>query len=214
MFGGSPPSDADSPEFFIPTQTPPRRQGRAVYGTVGAQAAHQFLPAAVRSVVEVIREPPPERNKIDLNRIREGHDTRTTVMLKNVPNKMTDRHLMAFIDSVTPKSYSFLYLRMDFENHCNVGYAFVNFIDVASLLRFAETKLGQKWGMFNSEKVLHMSYANYQGKEALVEKFRNSGVMEEREAWRPKIFYSSGPRKGDPEPFPGEYLFICARPFC
>jgi hypothetical protein len=73
--------------------------------------------------------------------------------------------------------------------------------------------------MFNSEKVLHMSYANYQGKgssscvrsedhlltstiEALIEKFRNSGVMEERESWRPKIFYSSGLRQGELEPFP------------
>lgn len=35
-----------------------------------------------------------------------------------------------------------------------------------------------------------------------MEKFKNSCVMDEREAWRPKIFYSSGPRKGLPEPFP------------
>ncbi len=40
------------------------------------------------------------------------------------------------------------------------------------------------------------------GKEALVEKFKNSCVMDEREAWRPKIFFSSGPRQGLPEPFP------------
>ena len=26
--------------------------------------------------------------------------------------------------------------------------------------------------------------------------------MDEREAWRPKIFYSSGPNQGLPEPFP------------
>jgi hypothetical protein len=58
--------------------------------------------------------------------------------------------------------------------------------------------------MFSSEKVLQMSYANYQrvsalyfvtflticrrGKEALVEKFKNSCIMNEREGWRPKIF--------------------------
>ena len=40
------------------------------------------------------------------------------------------------------------------------------------------------------------------GKEALVEKFKNSGIMDERESWRPKIFYSSGPNQGLPEPFP------------
>jgi len=77
--------------------------------------------------------------------------------------------------------------------------------------------------LFSSEKVLQMSYANYQfvffryisgsvinvchsgrrGKEALVEKFKNSCIMDEREAWRPKIFYSDpGPEQGLPEPFP------------
>lgn len=28
---------------------------------------------------------------------------------------------------------------------CNVGYAFVNFIDVKDLLVFAKSKLGEKW---------------------------------------------------------------------
>ncbi len=56
--------------------------------------------------------------------------------------------------------------------------------------------------MYSSEKVLQLSYANYQGKEALVEKFRNSGIMDERPAWRPRIFYSSGHHQGMPQPFP------------
>lgn len=70
-----------------------------------------------------------------------------------------------------------------------------------------------------------MSYANYQfvpshcsqifrpfrsyaflfnrGKEACVEKFKNSCIMDECESWRPKIFYSEpGPEQGLPEPFP------------
>jgi RNA recognition motif 2 len=59
-----------------------------------------------------------------------------------------------------------------------MGAAFVNFIDVEDLLLFAKTKLGVKWNMYSSDKVLQMSYANVQGKEALVEKFKNSCVME------------------------------------
>jgi hypothetical protein len=36
-----------------------------------------------------------------------------------------------------------------------------------------------------------------------VEKFKNSCIMDEREAWQPKIFYSNpGPEQGLPEPFP------------
>ena len=45
---------------------------------------------------------------------------------------------------------------------CNVGYAFVNFITVDDLLHFAKARLGTKWNMYSSEKVLQMSYANYQ----------------------------------------------------
>ncbi|KAJ7770133.1 hypothetical protein DFH07DRAFT_805863 [Mycena maculata] len=144
-----------------------------------------------------------ERNQLNLARIEDGQDTRTTVMIKNIPNKMSDKDLMAYIGSVCARKIDFLYLRMDFQNGCNVGYAFVNFINVQDLLRFAKVKLGEKWNMFSSEKVLQMSYANYQGKEALVEKFKNSCIMDEIPAWRPKIFYSDpGPEQGLPEPFP------------
>ncbi|KAF9529405.1 RNA recognition motif 2-domain-containing protein [Crepidotus variabilis] len=123
-------------------------------------------------------------------------------MIKNIPNKMSDQDLTEYINAVCPRRVDFLYLRMDFTNGCNVGYAFVNFIRVEDLLRFAKARLGIKWNMFSSEKVLQMSYANYQGKEALVEKFKNSAIMDEREAWRPRIFYSSGPNEGLSEPFP------------
>lgn len=143
-----------------------------------------------------------ERNILDLGKVERGEDTRTTVMIKNIPNKMTDKNLIDFINDVCFRRIDFLYLRMDFMNNCNVGYAFVNFMSVHDLLDFAKAKLGVKWNMCSSQKVLQMTYANYQGKEALVEKFKNSCIMDERESWRPKIFYSSGPKQGMPEPFP------------
>ncbi|EED78013.1 predicted protein [Postia placenta Mad-698-R] len=127
-----------------------------------------------------------EKNQLNVGAIEQGKDMRTTVMVKNIPNKMSDKDLLAFIN----------------KNGCNVGYAFVNFITVGDLLHFAKTQLGVKWNMYSSEKVLQMCYATYQGKEALVEKFKNSCIMDERESWRPKIFYSDGPDQGLPEPFP------------
>ncbi|KAL1745696.1 RNA recognition motif 2-domain-containing protein [Schizophyllum fasciatum] len=143
-----------------------------------------------------------EHNMLNLERIEQGLDTRTTVMIKNIPNKMTDGDLQQFIAKVCPRRIDFMYLRVDFSNGCNVGYACVNFIDVKDLVHFARSCLGKKWNMYNSEKVLHMCYANYQGKEALVEKFKNSGIMEVKENWRPRIFHSFGPSQGLPEEFP------------
>jgi hypothetical protein len=61
---------------------------------------HGCLPASARGVLDVIRDPPPERNRVEVSRIEQGMDTRTTVMLKNVPNKMSDRNLIDFIKAV------------------------------------------------------------------------------------------------------------------
>jgi hypothetical protein len=57
-----------------------------------------------------------ERNQLNIKRIEEGADTRTTVMIKNIPNKMSDRDLMVFIERVCPRRIDFFYLRMDFQN--------------------------------------------------------------------------------------------------
>lgn len=59
---------------------------------------------------------PPAKNQLDLDAIESGADTRTTVMVKNIPNKMSDRDLLGFIGRVCPRRIDFLYLRMDFQN--------------------------------------------------------------------------------------------------
>ncbi|EPS96290.1 hypothetical protein FOMPIDRAFT_110170 [Fomitopsis schrenkii] len=144
-----------------------------------------FEPSPIEGRSPIANHIISEKNQLNIEAIELGKDMRTTVMIKNIPNKMSDKDLMSFISKVCPRRIDFLYLRMDFQNGCNVGYAFVNFITVGDLLHFAKTQLGVKWG-----------------KEALVEKFKNSCIMDERESWRPKIFYSDGPSQGLPEPFP------------
>lgn len=58
----------------------------------------------------------PENNQLDIRKIEQGIDTRTTVMIKNIPNKMTDKELINYINDVCPRRIDFLYLRMDFQN--------------------------------------------------------------------------------------------------
>ncbi|CAK7203559.1 hypothetical protein SEUCBS139899_006293 [Sporothrix eucalyptigena] len=69
-------------------------------------------------------------NQVDVNRIRDGVDVRTTIMLRNIPNKVDQRMLKAIIDESSWGKYDFMYLRIDFANDCNVGYAFINFADL------------------------------------------------------------------------------------
>lgn len=143
----------------VPYSYPPHASPSLVhhpYGTTANRVYPTTYPASPRA--------PPENNQLDIRKIEQGLDTRTTVMIKNIPNKMTDRELIAYINKICPRRIDFLYLRMDFQNGtkpvmlygfhgvdmacsigCNVGYAFVNFISVEDLLRFAKTTLGEKW---------------------------------------------------------------------
>ncbi|KAK9767273.1 hypothetical protein K7432_003039 [Basidiobolus ranarum] len=72
----------------------------------------------------------PGRNQVDVWKVAQGIDTRTTFMIRNIPNKYTQKMLLECIDETHEGEYDFVYLRIDFKNHCNVGYAFINFIDV------------------------------------------------------------------------------------
>ncbi|KAJ1547427.1 hypothetical protein HK096_002997 [Nowakowskiella sp. JEL0078] len=150
-------------------------------------------------------------NEINILDIATGRDTRTTFMIRNIPNKFTQQMLIDFINESHYGEYDFIYLRIDFVNQCNVGYSFINFARPESVITFANRVVGMKWGMFNSEKVCMLSYANIQGKQALINKFRNSSVMLEDPSWRPKIFHTSGPLRGQEEEFPVQETFVRPR---
>ncbi|GAA5815720.1 hypothetical protein MFLAVUS_009234 [Mucor flavus] len=142
-----------------------------------------------------------QSNELDLKKIASGENKSTTFMIRNIPNKYTQKMLIESLDKTHANTYDFIYLRMDFKNKCNVGYAFINFVDAKSVVPFAEQRDGKKWEHFKSTKRCAISYATIQGKEALVRKFKSSPVMDEEEAFQPKLFYSSGPNKGKEQPF-------------
>ncbi|KAK4650089.1 hypothetical protein QC762_702420 [Podospora pseudocomata] len=166
-------------------------------------------------------------NHVDVNKIRDGIDVRTTIMLRNIPNKVDQAMLKKIVDESSWGKYDFMYLRIDFANDCNVGYAFINFVDVSfsfscrgkpdtdricsrstSSMYFVNARGNQRWNCFKSDKVAEISYATIQGKDCLVQKFRNSSVMLEAPHYRPKQLYFTlnGPRPelaGEEEAFPG-----------
>ncbi|EGC48275.1 meiosis protein MEI2 [Histoplasma capsulatum var. duboisii H88] len=114
------------------------------------------------------------QNFVDIERIRCGVDVRTTAMLKDI------------VDETSHGKYDFMYLRIDFANNCNFS---------VSVTRSSISKI---------DKVAEISYATIQGKDCLVQKFRNSSVMLEHPSFRPKIFHTgSGPLAGSEDRFPG-----------
>eukprot|EP00158_Paraphelidium_tribonemae_P005638 Partr_v1_DN27442_c3_g1_i1_m71832 putative Rna-binding protein len=142
----------------------------------------------------------PTENRLQVDRIRAGLDKRTTFMIRNIPNKYSQQMLIDMVNDTHKGRFDFLYLRMDFRNKCNVGYAFINFPNPVDAVTFASRVCGKKWKKFNSEKVCTMSYASIQGVEALISKFRDSQVMDEKESYRPKLFDSNGQEIPFPSP--------------
>ncbi|KAL5796843.1 hypothetical protein ACOSQ2_001663 [Xanthoceras sorbifolium] len=149
--------------------------------------------------------------QLDLDKIIGGEDTRTTLMIKNIPNKYTSKMLLAAIDENHHNTYDFLYLPIDFKNKCNVGYAFINMVSPSHIISFYEAFNGKKWEKFNSEKVASLAYARIQGKSALVTHFQNSSLMNEDKRCRPILFQSEGQETGDQEPFFSSNLNIFIR---
>jgi RNA recognition motif-containing protein len=139
---------------------------------------------------------------LDNDKVKQGDDKRCTLMIKNIPNKYTQKMLLQTIDTKFKGTYDFMYLPIDFKNRCNVGYAFINFISPLTIIPFSVEYNGKKWEKFNSEKVCDLTYGRIQGKSGLIEHFQNSSLMNEEQTCRPIIFHSDGPHVGKEQPFP------------
>lgn len=135
-----------------------------------------------------------EQSKFDLDikHILSGTDKRTTLMIKNIPNKYNQEMLLTAINKNHETLYDFFYLPIDFKNKCNVGYAFINFKSANSIPAFYNEFNDKRWEKFNSEKVCQISYARIQGKDAMIEHFKNSSLLFEDPKCQPLIFQSDG----------------------
>jgi hypothetical protein len=120
-------------------------------------------------------------------------------MLRNIPNNYTRDQLLERLGDEFAGTFDFLYMPMDFKNHCNMGYAFINFRDVVSCHRFAASFHGIDTAAclpgFNSGKVCHVTPARVQGLEANMQRLRQSNVshqLAEHPDWHPLVFNDSG----------------------
>jgi hypothetical protein len=98
--------------------------------------------------------------------------------------------LKTILDEQCFGTYDFVYLRIDFKSGCNVGYAFINFANVHGMIALIDNIERRCWVGYRSNKAAEISYATIQGREALIQKFRNSSVMQETPFCRPRLFYT------------------------
>ena len=133
-------------------------------------------------------------NEIYIDSILLYKDPRTTLMIKNIPNKYT---IGTFLDEINVEfrnKYDIFYLPIDYGNKCNLGFAFINFVDPMHIIHFYELYRGKRWRRFNSEKICELVYAKIQGKKELISHFEKGKVLQfESEEKRPLILPTPSP---------------------
>lgn len=135
-------------------------------------------------------------------RIIQGYDVRTTLMVRNVPPEMTGADFVDMLRRTVPGEFDFAYNRIDFQKSQSVGYAFVNFTSTDALLRFVRVWRGKllPHNIYRQHlRPCAVSYANTQGYECLVAKFRNSSILDEAKPCRPLLFWTRSSARDTPE---------------
>ena len=107
------------------------------------------------------------------------YNSATTVMIKNIPNRVTREELLDRISEVMPRgSFDFLYMPIDFNNRLNFGYAFLNLSNEMYIDLF--TLSFNKKRMFDhmaGSKLIEVVVARVQGFNANVNRLIASPVL-------------------------------------
>ena len=107
-------------------------------------------------------------NIINLDNIIKNIDKRTTLIIRNIPNKYTIPLLLIELNEDFRGKFDTIYLPQDKIRDSNLGFGFINFINPFHLILFYVKFMGKKWNFFNSQKKCFLAYSNYQGKNDLV----------------------------------------------
>lgn len=106
-----------------------------------------------------------DKQRIIIENIIIGQEKRTTLMLRNIPNKYTLMNVVDEINNSFWGKYDYINLPIDYERKLNLGYAFINFVDPLHIILFYETYHNKRWTKYRSYKKMDMTYADKQGKK-------------------------------------------------
>ena len=122
---------------------------------------------------------------IDLNvniyKILSKEDTRTTMMIKNIPNKFTTEMIKSILSYNFNYTYDILIIPSDANKIKNFGYGFINFINSYYIPSFYYMFNGKNWSGTNSQKICEITYSKIQGKNQLIKHYPNKIIYFHKE---------------------------------
>ena len=105
---------------------------------------------------------------LDINKVISLEDKRTTIMIKNIPNKFNKDLLLSIINQNFKGTYDLFILPTDVNKYKNFGYAFINFTCSYYIPYFYYMFNGKMWSSTNSKKVCELTYSKVQGRNNLL----------------------------------------------
>jgi hypothetical protein len=132
----------------------------------------------------------------------------TTVIVKKMPKAFTRDMLVSLLEKHGfSRSFDFVYVPVEFDKGVSTGCAFINFVDSASAESFKQRFHGfRKWGVqCGHTKKAEITWSqSCQGRDAHIERYRNSSVMHESvpDHFKPALFVD-GARVAFPSPTRG-----------
>jgi hypothetical protein len=129
-------------------------------------------------------------------------DSRTTVMLRNVPYHEGQNGVLKLLEEKGfSGKFDFFYAPLDFNSGNNLGYAFISLRSPQIVTQFHDAMDGLRvskevW----QQKELRVCWARVQGLAQNVEHYRNSPVNDMPEQFRPMIFDVDGEALVFPRP--------------
>jgi hypothetical protein len=129
--------------------------------------------------------------------ITSGQDSRTTVMIRNIPKACPrDTFVQLLGHAGLGDRYTFFYMPFDKRRNVHCGFAFLNFMEPHDVLKLYLSMSTPLWRNIDpagghGPTVLAISYARLQGQDALMKHFSLSAVMYDHDA-RKRPFFNHG----------------------
>ena len=119
---------------------------------------------------------------LNINNIISKKDKRSTLMIKNIPNKFNQEYILNIINQNFKGTFDIFVLPTDINKFKNFGYAFINFTSSYYVPYFYFMFNGKMWFGTNSQKICELAYSKVQGRIALLNHYPSKIVFHNEEA--------------------------------
>ena len=102
---------------------------------------------------------------ISLEKIENGEDKRTSVIIKKIPNNLTKENMKQILEGIGNINY--LYLPFDKVINRNLGFAYVNVVNYKNIINLYHRLKEYKFDNMELNQQMEVYYSKVQGKNSL-----------------------------------------------